>query len=318
MAKRFEKNARVGFIGDSITANGLFIAYIFDYYQTHFQGDRVKLNGAGIPGGAVWTAEQYFDDFLRFEPTHAVIMLGMNDIWRGHYAENATPEMVTQREARIPIYKEGMEGLIKRLLSLGIGVTLCSPTPYDEGLQSDAECLHGCADALRLCSEICRRLAEKYGLDFIDLNAELCALNEKLHAIDPKLSVEGPDRVHPHDLGHAAVARVFLRAQGFTDVAPPTPEGMLDGTVTMPLSDKGCRRLESERIIREIYLAEAHLLREDYQLSVGERIARVEAMKARGYTSDFQKRLAEHYLTYKSEEDALYRELMQLTDALYE
>jgi hypothetical protein len=82
--------------------------------------------------------------------------------------------------------------------------------------------------------------------------------------------------------------------------------------------ERECRRLESERIIRELYLAEAHLLREDYQLPVGERIARVEAMKARGYTSDFQKRLAEHYLTYKSREDALYRELMQLTDALYE
>ena len=317
MASCFENNARVGFIGDSITADGLFIAYVLEYYRTHLKAARVKLCGAGVSGGGVWTAEQYFDDFLRFHPTHAVIMLGMNDIYRGHYAKGATPEMIAEREGRFPIYESGMEGLINRLLSLGIKVTLCSPTPYDEGLQTDVVCLHGCARALAICTDICRGLCAKYGLDFIDMNTELCALNEKLHAKDPTLSVEGPDRVHPHERGHAAMARVFLRAQGF-DVAPPTVDTMLDGSVALPLSDEGKARLECERKIRPIYLGEAQFLRNDYHLPIAERIAIVRQIKEKGYSSDFQEKVAEHYLIYKEKEEELYAELMRLTDALYQ
>jgi len=79
--QRFPRDARVMFIGDSITCNGTFLAHIQEYYRTHFPEDKVKIYNAGVSGGNVCdSALRYLEgDLAFFAPTHAVLMIGMNE-----------------------------------------------------------------------------------------------------------------------------------------------------------------------------------------------------------------------------------------------
>ena len=79
---RFPDHARVVFIGDSITCGGIWIAHIYDYYLRHFPKSDIRMYNAGISGGSTTSALEYYDrgNGENYKPTHAVIMLGMNDV----------------------------------------------------------------------------------------------------------------------------------------------------------------------------------------------------------------------------------------------
>ena len=147
--KRFPRGARVLFIGDSITCKGTFIAHIQDYYRSHFPEDKVKCFNAGVSGGTVKkSALPYLEkDLADYSPTHAVIMLGMNDIWDGTCKD----------------YFEGMEELADKLYARGISVTFCTPTPIDSGRAPHEENVVRSADKLTGFGYFCRGLAMKYG-----------------------------------------------------------------------------------------------------------------------------------------------------------
>ena len=77
---RFPNGARVCFIGDSITHNNLFLAHIVAFYREHFADAKVEFYNCGISGGTLTTTLNCFDeDILPYNPTHAVIMIGIND-----------------------------------------------------------------------------------------------------------------------------------------------------------------------------------------------------------------------------------------------
>lgn len=73
--KRFPDNARVLFIGDSITAAGTWISHIYDHYLRNFPSSGIRMYNAGISGGSVRSALMYLEENgLNYQPTHAVIM----------------------------------------------------------------------------------------------------------------------------------------------------------------------------------------------------------------------------------------------------
>ena len=181
---RFPDHARVLFIGDSITCNGRWIAHVYDYYLRHFPDADIRVYNSGISGGSVTSALRYFEPYngAQFRPTHAVVMLGMNDVGLGLYAlgegeEDFTDKQLARRKETIDAYEVGLRRLVELLEGRGVCVTLVTPTCYDESqLPRKLDKVGGDA-ALEYLGEINRRLAAEKGLDFVNLHAPFRLLN---------------------------------------------------------------------------------------------------------------------------------------------
>ncbi len=219
----FPKNARVAFIGDSITAGANFTARVAAYYVRHLPHLGVTFKNAGVSGGSATSAMLYYDaSVASFAPTHALIMLGVNDSDRD--ALNLPDE--TQRNTRLDAahkrYVTRMNTLLDRLKNDGVSVTLCTPAPYAEYFVTDQTPLPGGYALIRRYAETVRSMARERGLPVIDFHATLSEyyLCEALY---------NPDHVHPNDRGHHRMASCVLSAQGLTlDPYKPLAEELSD------------------------------------------------------------------------------------------
>ena len=307
---RFPRGARVLFIGDSITCKGAFIAHIQEYYRSHFPEDRVKCFNAGVSGGTVKkSALPYFEKDMRdYAPTHAVIMLGMNDIWDGTLED----------------YFSGMEELADKLYARGIPVIFCTPTPIDSGRAPDAPGMKRSADKLTGFGYFCCGLATKYGAPVVDFNGVMTDFLTEMQKKDPRFTLHWDDRVHPTpELGHVVMALAFLRAQGFTDIPEPTPCAYENGEYTLTLSGENTARYEEEQIVRCVRCADYLVVgRELWNAPFEERMKPINDFLARvergephnGYVAS----LARSYAEFAPCEEEHIKRLLALTDALYE
>lgn len=307
--KRFPRGARVIFIGDSITCNGTFVAHIQEYYRSRFPFDTVKCFNAGVSGGTVKkSALFYFDkDMKDYSPTHAVVMLGMNDL--GQPLED---------------YFLGMDALLERLYARGIPVTLCTPTPYDGGRAPESVSTRRTADKLTGFGYFCRGLAMKYHAAVVDLNGVMTDFLDTMQKKEPSFTLHWDDRVHPTpELGHLIMALAFLRAQGFTDVPESTPEAYERGELVLSLSEDNKARHHEEQIVRCVRCADYLVVGEAlWQASFEERmepirefLKKVEAGEPHnGYVAN----LARSYAEFAPREQEHIERLLALTDALYQ
>ena len=77
---RFLDGERICFVGDSIVRKGLYIKQIVTYYRKSFPNERAEFYNCGVPGGDLGNALKIFDeDVAIYDPTHIVLMLGVND-----------------------------------------------------------------------------------------------------------------------------------------------------------------------------------------------------------------------------------------------
>ena len=79
--KRFPDNARVCFVGDSITANNTYVAHIAGFYKDNLPDAHVEFYNCGISGATLKTTLAVFDeDIAPFEPTHIVLMSAVYNV----------------------------------------------------------------------------------------------------------------------------------------------------------------------------------------------------------------------------------------------
>ena len=321
--ERFPRGARVMFIGESITCAGMFIAHVQEYYRKHFPEDKIKLYNAGVSGGNVHgSALRYFDaDMEFFKPTHAVIMIGMNDIWRGHYM-NAQEHYTDIKAERNRIYFEGVALLAEKLYARGVSVTFCTPTPFDDEMACETPAGKNLAMALTGYGHFCIGLAEKYGAGVVDFNSALTHFNREMQKKDPAFSLCNADRVHPSELGHVFMALVFLRAQGFTELPEPTVENYEKGLLELSLSEDNAKRREMERCARALRNGVYFCAGDKWDAPLEERVALLEAFveenKDSTTVNPYIYNCAKEYLANVGEEERYKAELLALTDALYE
>ncbi len=94
----FGKGARICFVGNSITHNGEFYHNILLYHVTRFPEQPVSFYNCGISGDVTsGVLNRIEDDILVHQPTHAVVMLGMNDVDRSLYRSKPTTNADTLR-----------------------------------------------------------------------------------------------------------------------------------------------------------------------------------------------------------------------------
>ena len=204
----FEKNARVVFTGDSITAQSKYTARIVDYYRKHLPEQNVKFFPAAESGGTLANAIKFFkSNVLPFKPTHATVCFGVNDcrVWALTYGDQ-NEKMRLLNEA-YDNYKSRLDTYLDMLISNGITPILVTPVPYAEYMKTDSPSSKGGHKLVEAYAEVMRVAAKERGLELIDLFERFaeCYENEELY---------GADRVHPNDLGQYRMAEFILRAQG--------------------------------------------------------------------------------------------------------
>ena len=205
---RFPNGARVCFIGDSITHNNLALAHIVSYYRENFADAKVEFYNCGISGGRITTTLNSFEeDVLPYNPTHAVIMIGINDSDRT--ALNGPNEhKYSILKNAFECYKTKLVELCDKLTKLGTDITLCTPTPYAEYITSSEEPLRGGSALMLGYAEYIKTFAKENGYPVCDYHSYMTEAlqTEELYC---------PDFVHPNNRGQYHMAKCFLAFQGY-------------------------------------------------------------------------------------------------------
>ena len=322
----FSENARVAFIGDSITHTSVVTTYVQDYYMTHLRSRRVRIFNCGTGGDTAEGALARLEaDVLTCRPTEAVVMFGTNDINYHLYRERPTDGEIAEREERVRVHLAATRELVGRLTARGIAVTLCSAlgrdeltppcaNPDDEALRS-----YGATATLaRLFEENVAALSGKlkgtvdYLTPFQTLQGGLLA-----HG-GPSLFT--PDRIHASPLGQRMMARIFLAAQGLP-VSLPSPAVLAAGWQEAPYSPVLAERFATEQILRNIRWVDPHQSAETEGLDLAARLAywQKQVDERRGLAIyDWAVSLYRVYLENAPKEAEIVARLEALTDALYD
>ncbi len=211
----FNKGDKVCFVGNSITNNGEFHHNILLYYVTHFPQQPLHFFNCGISGDVInGIFNRLEDDILIHQPTHAVLMIGMNDVNRQLYGANPTTNADTlqMRRAAIDKYKIGLDSLVRVLMSKNMQVILQKPSIYDQTALLKTPNNWGVNDALKECADFIQILSTKYTIQTVDYWTILSQINTDLQAKNPSATIINTDRVHPASAGHLVMAYQFLKS----------------------------------------------------------------------------------------------------------
>lgn len=204
---KFQSGDRVCFVGDSITHKGMFIKQILAYYRKYLPEVKVEFYDCGIAGGNLGNTIKVFDeDIAIYDPTHIVLMIGVNDSRFNHLQDPANERydfLLNTYEK----YQANIETFYKMTSERGIKLTLCTPVPYAEYSDFDTPTVRGAYALIMGYANFIRAFALEKGLDLCDYHSAMTKAmqTEVLYATD---------RVHPTEEGHFVMARAFLAAQG--------------------------------------------------------------------------------------------------------
>jgi len=211
----FNEGDRVCFVGNSITHGGIFHHNIYLYNVTRFPNRPLKMYNCGVSGDVTWgVLDRMEDDILINKPTHAVIMLGMNDVQRNLYGPNITANKDTlrRRKEAVDYYKTNLDSIVNIFLSKNIEVILERPSIYDQTAILEETNHFGVNDVLGECAVYIDSLAIKYKLETVDYFTIMNEINLEMQAKDPSATITCEDRIHPGETGHFIMAYQFLKS----------------------------------------------------------------------------------------------------------
>ncbi len=212
----FRNQDTICWVGDSITASGLYHSYIHLYYSTRFPSLHLSFVNCGISGDSASGMMGRLDkDVYANHPTVVTLSAGMNDVNRGLYSQTNAPTNapVIQKQA-IESYKKNIEKLADSFAVHKLRQVYLTPTIYDEDVESTVESLRGVNGALRECSDFVLQFAKSKNKPAVDFWHPMDELNRKMQRSDPKFTLTSKDRVHPGPAGHLLMAYMFLDQTG--------------------------------------------------------------------------------------------------------
>lgn len=256
----FKDGDVVCFFGDSITAKGTYIQRIYNYYLRTLN-IKVKMYNFGVPGDCAKNAADRVNRVLEKKPAHVVMMFGMNDVERDLYCPSVNPvitdEVIKRRRAAIDKSVESQKEIANIFISRGVNVIFCRPTLYDEERVTECENNIGVAHALYEIGERVEAYAKSINADIINYSLPLLEAQRKAICIGETLI--GDDRVHPNDMGHIAMAKIFLAQQG-ANVDLNLDTQSLKEFADVKYSDEELRKKEIENILKGVNYIEYCLL----------------------------------------------------------
>lgn len=219
--KIFPQDARVCFLGDSITCNNDYISHISAHYHKYFKERNINFYNCGIAGGRVETLLDNFDsDIMVHKPTHAVIMIGVNNSCSSLLFEPRSKERYQKLFNAFEIFKTNLSFLCDKLKEKNVEIILCTQTPYDVYKKSDVKRPLAGFSLMMGYAEYVREYAHINGF-------ELCDYQRYIIEIIQEEDLFNPDGIHPNELGQYNMAKCFLSCQGLEiDDFKPFPEYM--------------------------------------------------------------------------------------------
>ena len=211
----FDKGDKILFIGDSITdynrarpvGNGRpdswgtsYMADIAAQLTCMMPGMKLNFVNMGIGGNKVRDLKaRWQTDVIDLKPDWVSVLIGINDVWRQFdrpldYETHVYPEE----------FEATYEELIRETLPKVKGMVLMTPYFMEP---NKADTMRARMDEY---GDIVKKLAAKYGLTCIDLQAGWDRLFEHMHPCNIAW-----DRIHPNRTGCVYIANQFLRAVGF-------------------------------------------------------------------------------------------------------
>ncbi len=296
--ERFPDGARVCFVGDSITATFNYEGHIAAFYRDNFRDSKVRIYNCGVAGGRAASQLAFLEkDTLVHAPTHAVVMLGVNDSARWLLEQKKTEERYLHLESAYERYKKDLPTLCDALENAGAKIILCTPAPYAEYQESPRPALKGGYALVAAYADFCRQLAKERSYPLCDYHSYLTK----------KLQTEAfynDDHVHPNDRGQYYIAKCFLEFQG------------LDIGEQKPLPSDFSELISESMILRDILSAKINVIgKYDLDDAENERIVREYLAKDRAPTV-YHKHIANVFLEYKDHWDEHMDKVRKLTDEL--
>lgn len=207
----FKKQEVICFFGDSITANGLWVAEVYQNIKKHCP---VKCYNVGVAGASAKKAALYLEKrCLSLNPDTVVMMFGINDINYNLYSSERPAGENTEalKSAAIDTYKTEYEALVKRIIDFGARVIICIPSPYDEVNDKEEKNLR-CQAALDKCGDFLKTLAARYACTIVDFKSVM-------YPMLAERDILSKDRIHPTPEGHHVMAQIFLKDMRLQDQA---------------------------------------------------------------------------------------------------
>lgn len=212
--KDFEKNTVILMSGDSVTdssrgrpygtyTNGLgdgYVKRIHEIISATYPEKEIKIVNSGISGETSRQVRaRWINDIETVKPDYATLLIGVNDIWRKH-------DFYMDKQVAVGIeeYEENIRFITEYAVKNLKGFTLISPF-YLELNRKDLFM----KDVLAY-SAVCKKAANEYNCNHIDLQPELDRLCKALYT-----KVFSYDRVHPGPVAHYAIARYILKQWKF-------------------------------------------------------------------------------------------------------
>ena len=230
----FPKDARVCFVGDSLTACAFWVDYVFEYYLEKFPKSQLRVYNAGIGSGTIDFSMSYIEEnIMIWNPTHVVIMFGANDMLHIHGTY----------EERALAYENKLRWMTDEFIKRGITVYFSTEPAYKEPIRN--------ADDMTIVRDVTYKLAQEYDTGVCDFYTTFTPFMENYREI-----VMDADNLHFSMVGQAVIARLFLASQGF-DIDVNNTEEMLK---RIELTYFGDRKNIFDRKLRCTWFAEALIL----------------------------------------------------------
>ena len=210
----FEKNDTLLFIGDSISdydrkrpvGEGLcngggtsYVANVGALLGCMYPERGIRVKNVGISGNQVRDLDaRWQTDVLDQKPDGVSVLIGSNDVWR-----QCDSPLLTEQHVPIEEYEATYEKLILETLPHAKGMILMTPFFMEPNKQDSMRAM------MDKYGAVVKKLAEKYNLVFVDLQAAWDKLFEYMHPCNIAW-----DRIHPNQTGHMYIAKQFLAAVG--------------------------------------------------------------------------------------------------------
>lgn len=210
----FQENDIIVMAGDSVTDCGRsyelppagwgsfgdgYVMYVDAFLTTLYPELKLMVANKGVSGNCITDLEQRWDkDVLSLKPDWVSVMIGVNDVWRQFDGILMNVDMIT-----IDRFEQSYRRIIEKTLPVVKGMILLSP------IMIEKDDTHPMKAMVVKYAEVARRLAEEYGLLFVDVQSKIDKFLENLNEY-----ILTSDRVHPNHKGHSIIAKAFLDKVG--------------------------------------------------------------------------------------------------------
>lgn len=276
-----DKTFTVALVGDSITHRSNYSRAIETYYTTRYPDKEIDFVNKGINGSSFDSAVKRFEwDVLNEyidglgakqdyseRPDAVTVMLGVNDIGHGNYAEQEE----SVKQDRVDKVLTNAEILINKCLDEKLDLTIITPVLTDAKDWSKVTDLktYNSNEALNRVTAGLKELAKKYEkggewnsdtnigvVDMWTLTTELTQkVRDKNSATKVIMNYEG-DTVHPNVDGGFVMGYYFAKENGETPIVASVEINAADKTATAQNADAEIIEA-SETGVKYTYLAKA-------------------------------------------------------------